>query len=154
MSILRGLCAVQNQKYFPPHNMQPTPVWDFRMCIWLWHANKGNHANGIQFSGIVTTNQHVDQGWDELFWPIMQSGCYAYSHCCKMESWGTPWFFSKLYQNCVILDFQGLPNYFEKVGDIILHLFSHNHVLGPLFFKSYASPREILPLALIGSRKC
>lgn len=45
-------------------------------------------------------------------------------------------FFSKLYQNCVVLDFQGLGNYFEKVGEIILHLFSHNHILGPLFFKS------------------
>lgn len=152
MSILGGLRAVQNQKYFPP-NMQPTPVWHFRMCIWLWHANKGSHANGIQFSGIATTNQHLDQGWNELDWPMMQSSCYVYSHCYKMESWGTLFFFLELFQNCVVLDFQGLRNYFKKVWEIILHFFSQNHILGPLFFKSYASPREILPLALIGSRK-
>lgn len=65
-----------------------------------------------------------------------------------------PFFCSELYQNCVVLDFQGLRNYFEKVGGIILHFFSQNHILGPLFFKSYASPREISPLALTGSRKC
>lgn len=63
-------------------------------------------------------------------------------------------FFSKLYHNCVVLDFQGLRNYFERVGEIVLHFFSHNHILGPFFFESYASPREILPLALIGRRKC
>lgn len=150
------MCCAKTRNTSLRPNMQPTPVWDFRMCIWLWHAKKGNHAHGIRFSGIGTTNQHWDQGWNELYWPMVQSSCYAYSHCYEMESWGTAFFFffPELYQNCVVLDFQSLRNYFKEVGEIILHFFSQNPVLGLLFFKSYASPREISPLALIGSRKC
>jgi len=54
---IKIVCCAKSEILHP--NMQPTQVWHFRMCIWLWHANKVYHANGIQFSSTVTTNQHL-----------------------------------------------------------------------------------------------